>query len=384
MNDLESKIFNLLKSKKSSKKCAEKLGITEELYNEIKHKILNKEKSEYYNLEKGEAKLDCITYKEPKSPEEIIKLLKIDTSKWKLSQYWNKQTSSYWKISALVTKLNPEESSFKDFINSWKPKSYNIESNFTPTKEIVCGILSVQDIHFGKENNENIDVDFINSINYLINKSNSIYSLDKLFFVIGGDILNMDTFQGTTTNGTILDNSLKATNAYIQAFDTIHYAINFLIKFCKTLVVVYIPGNHDRLSSFHLALGLSKSINSKSIEWDVEYKERKVHIWEDNFLAFEHGDVKSKQTPLVYATEFSNEWGKANYRTLFTGHYHQTKKIEYISTQEEIGFIHKTLPSLSNTDYYHYHNKYVGNKRAAVLELQGKNKGQVSEFIYSI
>jgi len=170
----------------------------------------------------------------------------------------------------------------------------------------------------------------------------------------------------------------------MQAFDSMHWAINFLKSFCAMLTIVYIPGNHDRLSSFHLVHALSKSIECDQITWDVKYKERKVHTWGNNFNAFEHGDAVSKNTPLVYATEFSNEWGGTQYRTLFTGHFHQSKKVEYITNSEKVGFVHKTLPSLSKSDYYHYHKKYVGNRRSGVLELQSFKKGTVAEYIHTI
>ena len=68
-----------------------------------------------------------------------------------------------------------------------------------------------------------------------------------------------------------------ATEAYIQAFDAMHWAINTLKYYCEKLVIVYIPGNHDRLSSFHLVHALSKSIECEDIEWDIKYEERKVH-----------------------------------------------------------------------------------------------------------
>ena len=127
---------------------------------------------------------------------------------------------------------------------------------------------------------------------------------------------------------------------------------------------------------------LSKSIDHDNIDWDIEYSERKVHVWNRNFNAFEHGDVTSKNTPIIYATEFPLEWGQAKNRTLFTGHFHQNKKIEYITTAETAGFIHKTLPSLSKADYYHYHNKYTGNRRSAKIELQLADKGNICELTY--
>ena len=175
---------------------------------------------------------------------------------------------------------------------------------------------------------------------------------------------------------------MSSTEAYTQAFDAMHWAINYIKGFCKELTIVYVPGNHDRLSSYHLAHALSKSIESDEITWDIKYEERKVHIWHNNFNAFEHGDKPSKNTPLVYATEYPKQWGDTTNRTLFTGHYHTERKVEYMTTAETTGFIHKTLPSLGKTDYYHYHNKFVGNRRSGKLELQDPIIGNICELTY--
>ena len=74
-----------------------------------------------------------------------------------------------------------------------------------------------------------------------------------------------------------------------------------------------------------------------SIYFDVEYSERKVVLFGDNFFAFEHGDVSKKNTALVYATEFPLCWGHTTYRTCYTGHFHSKKTIEYTT---EIGRAH--------------------------------------------
>ena len=107
-------------------------------------------------------------------------------------------------------------------------------------------------------------------------------------------------------------------------------------------------------------------------------------IWKsDNFFAFEHGDVNTKNSLLLYATEFAQQWGITTNRTLFTGHLHHKKKVEYITTNERTGFMLKILPSLSRTDYWHYHNKFVGSKRSGVIELHDYNKGNICELTYS-
>jgi hypothetical protein len=212
------------------------------------------------------------------------------------------------------------------------------------------------------------------------------HKLEKIIYVIGGDLLNMDTFTGTTTSGTPVDNAQRAQDAYKIAFDSLYWSINYLKQFCENLHVVYLPGNHDRLSSFHMAHALSKCFDHEdySIYFDVEYAERKVVVYGDNMFAFEHGDVTKKNTPLVYATEFPLQWGKTIYRTCYTGHFHSKKTIEYITENEHNGFSVKHLPSLSSTDYWHYHNKFVGAKKQAIMEIHDLILGKVSEFIYTV
>jgi len=404
MDNIKQKVLDSLKWKKHPSYCAEKLNITEKQYKKVKKELLaerkNKRKksiffskaadnaqiAEAIDLENGTGKLSGTFDHEPKSAEEIIILLKIDTDKWKLSQYWNKQMGDHWRVSALVSQIkNPEEKLFEDLLKNWSPKKYKIsntpyKSKFTDDPH--CAVISLQDIHFGKEGNDTIDKDFEDTVKNLVSRANAIHHIETMYFVVGGDLINMDTFQGTTTSGTPLDNCMSATEAYVQAFDAMHWAVTYIKAHCDNLVVVYVPGNHDRLSSFHLAHALSRSIECDKIIWDVKYEERKVHVWHNNFNAFEHGDKRSKNNPLIYASEYPKAWGDTTNRTLFKGHIHTDRKVEYMTSNETAGFIEKTLPSLGKTDYYHYSNKYVGNRRSGKLEIQHPTMGNICELTY--
>lgn len=404
MSNLTKSIIESLRWKKSPTYCAAKLGITESHYVKLKKEILSSKKNEKkkdrffakaaehaqiaesVNIEKGEKTISGTFTNEPKTAEEIIGLLNIDIKQWKLSQYWNKQMGDHWRVSALVTKLKEaDKNNLEELLENWKPKTYKLpKTNNTNQKQLeeVCGIISLQDIHFGKQGNETIDKDFEDTIIDLLGRATGSHYIETMYFVVGGDLINMDTFAGTTTSGTILDNCMSATEAYQQAFNAMHWAIGYIKAFCKNLVVVYIPGNHDRLSSFHLAHALSKSIESDEITWDIKYEERKVHVWYNNFNAFEHGDKGSKNNPLIYASEYPKEWGATTNRTLYKGHIHTDRKVEYMTSNETAGFIEKTLPSLGKTDYYHYSNKYVGNRRSGKLELQHPVKGNICELTY--
>ena len=77
----------------------------------------------------------------------------------------------HWRVSALVSQIkNPEEKLFKDLLESWKPKKYKLPKvNLEKLKmKSSCGVMSLQDIHFGKQGNETIDKDFEDTILNLI------------------------------------------------------------------------------------------------------------------------------------------------------------------------------------------------------------------------
>lgn len=436
---LINQVYGSLRWKKTDEVCASKLGISLQKYQEIKKQILQTRdllqdeldsslvnivgkrmlelidddtiKNQYItdledqlvdainqskekvvewkeNLEEGVAEIKGIAFSEPKSPEEIIRILKIDTEKWKLSSYWNKQHKDYWLISAMVTQkvLEPKDllqETLQNFNPSYKPVAeVFVNDKFeNPT----VGILSIQDLHFGKEGNLSIVDDFKDSIKSLILRSYYSHNLEKIIYVIGGDLLNMDTFGGLTTKGTPVDSELRAQDAYNEAFDAMFWSVNFIKQFCKELEVVYLPGNHDRLSSYHLVHALSKCFTQEiSITFNATYEERKVVTWGQNFFAFEHGDVTKKMTALVYATEFPHQWGQTTFRTCYTGHFHTKKVTEFVTDNEVHGFSIKHLPSLSKSDYWHYHNKFTGSKRQAVMEIHDLTKGKISEFTHNV
>lgn len=434
---LINEVYGSLRWKKTDEVCASRLGVSLEKYQEIKRQILQTRellqegvdnslvdlvgrrmlelidddtiKDQYIsdlenqlvdtinktrekvtewkeNLEEGIAEIKGISFSEPKSPEEIIRILKIDTEKWKLSSYWNKQHKDYWLISAMVTQkvLEPKdllEQTLLNFNPSYQPVTEVFLNDMFPDPTV--GVLSIQDLHFGKEDNGTIVEDFKKSIQNLVIRAYYSHNVDKIIYVIGGDLLNMDTFTGLTTKGTPVDSDQRAQDAYNDAFDAMYWSINYIKQFCNELEVVYLPGNHDRLSSYHLVHALSKCFNTEGIIFDAEYSERKVLVFGQNFLAFEHGDVTKKMTALVYATEFPTEWGQTTFRTCYTGHFHTKKVVEFVTDNEVHGFSVKHLPSLCKSDYWHYHNKFTGSKRQAVMEIHSSTKGKLSEFTYN-
>jgi hypothetical protein len=371
--------------------------INDELFLKIENRIIKSKKEVskvtevHHNEESGTRKITGVSLTEPKTPDEIISLLKIDVTKWKLSQFWNKEQNDKWLISALITKL-PEaqviQQSFLQQLSSYTLPSYTsinpVHLN-SDSSEKVCGVISLQDLHFGKPGNENMGEIMDKALLYLVGKAYKNYYLSKIILIVGPDTLNMDTFDGTTTKGTPVENSEVATKAYLKAFDAVCNGINKLKQFCDNLEVVFVPGNHDRLSSYHMIHATSQVFrHDDNITFNVDYAERKVIVYGKNMIAVEHGDVSSKNNPLVYAVEFPKEWGTSTHRILYTGHYHGRKTKEVITENEEQGFVTRIIPALTSSDYYHYHNKWTGNQRSAIMHIHHENKGLICEFVYTV
>ena len=395
MSSLIDLVRQSLKWKQSAKNCAARIGIDVEDYLILKNQLTEENADPFVegiismreDLNNNTRQLEAVATTEPKTPEEIIALLNIDTTKWKLSQYWNKQKKDHWLVSALITALKPtEQDILAEVLKNFSPKKVDIYINeFTDIPSAThgyCGVFSVQDIHFGKEGNELVIQDFKNAVIDVSNRAGKMHRLDKLIYVIGGDLLNADTFSGTTTSGTPVDNGMTPVKAYSEAFEALYWAVYQLSAITNNLEIVYVPGNHDRLSSYHLAHALSKAIELPNVVFNVDYSERKVVTWGNNFFAFEHGDVNTKDAPMVYAFEFPQEWGATKYRTLYTGHYHMKKTTSFVSENEIHGFAIKIMPSLSRTDYWHYHNKFVGSKRSAIMDVHEKYNGKAGEICH--
>ena len=123
MGNLKQRVIETLKWKKDPMYCATKLNITEKQYIKLKKEVRQDTKrnkkyatpsgknklTESIDLEKGTGEVTGTFDHEPKSSDEIIELLKIDTTKWKLSQYWNKQMGDHWRVSALISPSGKEQ-----------------------------------------------------------------------------------------------------------------------------------------------------------------------------------------------------------------------------------------------------------------------------------
>jgi hypothetical protein len=168
------------------------------------------------NLDKGTLEVSKLVSEQPRSAEEIIKIHKIDTTKWRLVQYWSKEKSSGWLVSALFASIKPEDSLPQDIEDVLR--EVFLESNIspcpTPKKTPVAskkalfvymsdkhvGALTHPNSIFNNEYNEDVfEVRMMRVLEEIEKQVKAFGRLEDLFICDLGD--SLDGWSGHTTRG---------------------------------------------------------------------------------------------------------------------------------------------------------------------------------------
>lgn len=359
-----------------------------DLENEIVEHIQDKEK--------GTAKVSFTHTLEVLSDEEIYKECKIDKSNWKLVQIWQKKRSNGFVYSANFKLI--EQNSVEEKLNRFESFLENYTSKYTPLRKAdilvndvyarpCSALISLTDVHLGKLalNNKNIHKhveDYKKVLEGLLYKAYKSHYIDEIVFVIGGDYYHSDTIDIKTTAGTPLTSSSTWDQEYEIGYDLMVESINKLKQFCNTLHVILIQGNHARTKEYYLAHALETYFSSESnIKFDRSPKSRKSHVYGSTVLFFHHGNCKDVKLPLVFATEFGEEWGKSKYKEIILGDKHYNKEISFKWNQNEANGVRmRQLPAISETDLWHDDNLFCGALQAGICVIYDYKAGKVTEF----
>jgi hypothetical protein len=240
-------LSNELRGKKvrDLKRTAVAKLIREDAYPDTSQSSYNTTGTYNENLEKGTLEVSKVVSQQPRSPEEIIRIHKVDTTKWKLVQYWSKEKSSGWLVSALFAHIKPEDT-FSDDIEGILREVF-LESGIdvypTPKKSPVSlkrglfvymsdkhvGALTHPTALYGNEYNENVFEERMNKTLEEIERQVKTYGrLEDLFICDLGD--SLDGWNGYTTRG---GHQLPQNMDNKEAFMTYLYAHK---RFFDTLV----------------------------------------------------------------------------------------------------------------------------------------------------
>lgn len=248
--------------------------------------------------------------------------------------------------------------------------------------------LTIADLHIGKlawgreTGHESYDSKIADAMyrraqNTILDRAKG-FPLEKILLVIGNDLLNSDNAEGTTTKGTQVATDGRYHKSFYRARNLMIDSIEQLRKVAPVHVTI-MPGNHDRLATFHLGDSLEMYFKRyDDVTVDNEPTARRYFQYGKVLVMFTHGDQgKRADYPLIMATERPDLWAATEFREIHTGHYHQTR------TEENHGVRTRIIPSLSPPDEWHSSNGYVGNLRTAEGYVWSKTEGLITKLYYN-
>jgi hypothetical protein len=256
-----------------------------------------------------------------------------------------------------------------------------------------CLVLDISDPHFGKLATVSGTGSFYNvdlAIERAIEASEKLidaskpYNIDKVFFIIGNDVLHTDNTTGSTTKGT----SQNTDGMWYDNFKIVRIVYSQIIQRLTSIApvsVIHCPSNHDYMTGFMLADAISCYFHAnKNVTFDVTNRHRKYTTYGKNLLAFSHGDgAKVDQVPYLAAHEEPQMWANTYYRYCFLHHIHHKEVFKFRSAKDYIGMTIEYLRSPSEADQWHADKGYVGAKIAIESFIHHPTKGQVARHTHN-
>jgi len=361
------------------------------------------EKSEF--RESGEtASLEADT-EEQQTEEDLLKFFKVDTRIWevadkvcgrhKVSAY--NRTANEWQDRLLWnTKLKLKRRIAKPVSDGieWITEKFRkcVSPKFKPPKAVGSCLLeqSIFDLHVGRyswsaETGTDWDADIVqrvyaNAASDLLARVKG-WPVAKILLPFGSDFFHVNNWSNTTVNNTPQDVDTRMPRVFGIGFSMLVANIERCRR-AAPVRVVWVPGNHDRETSFYVCFALKQYFREcPDVEIDISPPSRKYQAWGINLIGFAHGDEeKHDSLPTIMAGEVPELWGKSKQREIHVGHFHKAKETKHVNTDEFGGVRVRILPSLSGADAWHARRGYVNSRRSAEAYLWDEEQGYVGHF----
>lgn len=196
---------------------------------------------------------------------------------------------------------------------------------------------------------------------------------EQIILATGSDWFHVDTDAGTTTKGTPQDMCGSPAEILMTGCQLAREHID-LLRQIAPVKVVFMPGNHDRMSAIALMMYLSAVYeNVDDCEVIVSPSTRQYVRYGNNLLGFIHGDGAKNLVELM-SNEKRNLWGECEHHAWFHGHLHHRQVVE------KGGCLIVQLPSLAGHDRYHARQGYTTSKAGLAAHLIDKQKGLIATF----
>ena len=295
---------------------------------------------------------------------------------------------------SIVTKKNygVEQTKLLKDIKSLIDKHAPTYKKIKRTKGKHLLVINPADVHIGKlavaietgdEYNTKIATErVLEGITGLIEKSKG-FTIEKVLFCIGNDILHIDNVYNTTTAGTPQDANGKWWQHFELALDVYVKCVEILRQVAP-VDVIHSMSNHDYQSGFHLAHALKSWFRkTKDVTFDISVAHRKYYKYGSNLIGLEHGDgAKMDKLPLLMAQERPLEWSQTKYRYWYLHHLHHKVKHKWLDAKDYIGVTVEYMRSPSGTDSWHNRKGFTGVQKAVEGFIHERNSGQIARLVH--
>lgn len=222
---------------------------------------------------------------------------------------------------------------------------------------------------------------FANAVDDLLARTAG-YRVDEVLFPVGNDLHHVDTLSRTTTAGTPQDCDSRYAKMIEVTECSVIAAIERMLAVptVRQVRVIYVPGNHDTISTLHLCRTLAawfRRMGRVTVDAGPaprKYLERGVCLF-----GYTHGegmpDGKLKSLPTIMAVEQPEAWARTQCREWKLGHRHTSQTFETLSSTEFNGVMVRRLRALTRTNAWHHKNLWVGNSQAAEAYLYSREHG---------
>jgi len=212
---------------------------------------------------------------------------------------------------------------------------------------------------------------------------------EEVVVPVGNDFFHADNLQNTTTQGT----PQPEAEAYLKTFIggealMIEIVERLRKRFQAPIRLLVVPGNHDRLATFHLGRIL-RAYYHKDKSVTVEADPAPYRFWRYgcNLVGFEHGHSIRQAVRLasLMANECPDDWAATanGFREWHLGDQHR-KGSSKPSMFEEQGVSIEYLPGLTPPNEWHKLKSFNWQKRAALAYVWDYNEGPTARYQVNI
>lgn len=308
-------------------------------------------------------KLLQMSAEQSKDVEFLLKAHGYDVKEWELvsarNNIWNvysKQDGVQTLYSSKIT-VRPLRQGFDydKFFENANKKIKPVHKEVVVTEGENLLEIPLFDLHFGVNT-----YDFYKPVQLDILEKIKKNKWDKIFFIIGQDLLHNNGFSGQTSSGTPIE-KVDMDKAWEDAFRFYSELLNEAQDEANSVDVSYSIANHDDSMSWAFVKCLE--VKFPDISFDTSKKMRKAYVWNEVFIGYTHGHKGANRLHENFISDFGKLMALSKVVEIHTGHLHTEK------AKDKFGVLVRTLSTGGKTDDWHDENGFVGaHKRFQLFE----------------